>query len=97
MDQSVAIPEWVQVKQQLTRDDMVRDGVCFEGMTNFCRDNKIIDTAMAVSALRELSEPKRIEKAARLSGGGSGYGYGYSYGYGSGSGYSYGYGLEVQS
>ena len=92
MDQSVAIPEWVKVAEQLTRDDIVRSGVCFEGMTVWCRENKIDATAMSVSALRELSEPQRIEKAARLSGSGSGSGSGYGYGYGDGSGSGSGYG-----
>jgi len=91
--ESSVIPEWATLLPQITRDDVVRSGACFDGVRDWCDKHNILDTAISVSG---MPRNEYTERASRLSGYGYGSGYGDGYGDGSGSGYGSGYGYGEQ-
>jgi len=81
--ESSVIPEWATLLPQITRDDVVRSGACFDGVRDWCDKHNILDTAISVSG---MPRNEYIERASRLSGSGDGSGSGYGYGDGDGDG-----------
>ena len=92
------------VKDQLTRDDVIRSGACTDGVFEWSSEHAANLTAISTKAALRLassSERPYIEVAAGLRGYGYGYGSAYGYGYGSaygsgsgdGSGFGYGFGF----
>ena len=79
------------VKDQLTRDDVIRSGACTDGVFEWSSEHAANLTAISTKAALRLassSERPYIEVAAGLRG----YVYGYGSGSGSGDGYGDGYG-----
>ena len=91
----------------ITRDDLIKGGLCMEGV------NEVIDRIWPISAAMPVStilpsldedEKRQMLTAVKAdgygygdgngygNGDGNGYGYGYGYGDGDGDGYGYGYG-----
>src|SRR3972149_1550641 len=93
-------PRTRQIKDRIIcRDDLIKGGLCLEGVNEVIDRLWPIPAAMPIShAIRSLDEDEvaQFSSAISLNGNGNGYGYvngnGDGYGYGNGDGYGYGNG-----
>ena len=77
----------------ITRDDLIKGGLCLTGVNEVIDRLWPIPAAMTVDAVihrLEGGEVEQFSNAIGLNGDGYGYGNGDGYGYGNGDGYGYG-------
>ena len=80
-------------RRLITRDDVIRGGLCADGVYAWAEKHAPLKTALPISLVLRVStagEKASILRAIALDGDGSGYGFGDGYEYGDGGGDGFG-------